>query len=80
MKIDVEGAEQAVLEGFSPSIWQKLKSLAIEVHPDFLPSLGGNADEVKRLIHDHNFKVVVESSRRDTLHWLCVKDQEWNTR
>jgi FkbM family methyltransferase len=76
MKIDVEGAEQAVLEGFSPPIWQKLKILAIEVHPDFLPSLGGNADEVKRLIHDHNMKVVQESSRRDTLHWLCVKDHE----
>jgi len=75
LKLDVEGAEQAVLEGLSQPIWQKLKILAIEVHPAFLPSLGGNADEVKRLIYDHDMKVVSESARRDTLHWLCVKNQ-----
>jgi len=75
LKLDVEGAEQAVLEGFSQPIWQKLKILVIEVHPDFLPSLSGTVEEVKRLIHDHNMKVVVESSRRNTLHWLCVKEE-----
>jgi FkbM family methyltransferase len=74
VKIDVEGAEQAVLEGFSEPIWRKLKILAIEVHPDFLPSLGGSAEEVKRLIHSQNIQVAVESSRRNTLHWLCVRD------
>jgi len=75
VKIDVEGAEQAVLEGFSAPIWRKLRTIAIEVHPDFLPSLGGSMEQVKRLIQDHGFRIVAESSRRDTLHWLCVKNE-----
>jgi FkbM family methyltransferase len=74
VKIDVEGAKQAVLEGFSDPIWRKLRILAIEVHTDFLPSLGGSKEQVRRLILDHDFRIVSESSRRDTLHWLCVKE------
>jgi FkbM family methyltransferase len=73
LKLDVEGAEQAVLEGFSDSIWQRLRILAIEVHPDFLPSLGGNTEEVRRLIRDHGLTIVKECSRRNTLHWLCQR-------
>lgn len=74
MKLDVEGAEQAVLEGFSGEVWSRLHTLVIEVHPEFLPSMGGSVEEVRRIISERGMKVAGESTRRNTMHWLCCND------
>jgi FkbM family methyltransferase len=75
MKVDVEGAEQLVLDGLSSSIWEKLKVVMIEVHPDFLPSLGGTVEGVRSILENHGFRIQCEYRRRDTLHWPCLRSE-----
>ena len=73
LKLDVEGAEQAVLEGFSSAIWDGLSVIAIEVHQDFLPSLGGSVERLRDIVTENGFSITSESDRRNTAHWLCEK-------
>jgi FkbM family methyltransferase len=74
VKIDVEGAELAVLEGFSDSIWKRLKVLFVEVHPDLITALDGSVDAVRGILERHDFEIQRQYKRLDTYHWFCWKD------
>lgn len=73
IKIDVEGAEQLVLDGFDESLWRACRVLFLEVHLGILPSLGGSAEDIRRQVVEHDLRIVHERQRLDTLHWLCTK-------
>ena len=54
VKIDVEGAEGAVLEGMQELLQGKNPpALVVEVHPDFLESVGSTAHRVLHLLAAH---------------------------
>lgn len=72
-KIDVEGAECLVLRGFSEDIWASLRTLSIEIHPEFIPMIGGSVSEVEKLIRDKDFSIIERTQRRNTEHWFCTK-------
>lgn len=76
VKIDVEGAECLVLRGFCDRVWQHLRVLSIEVHPEFIPAVGGSVDEVESLITGHGFSILDRSTRMNTEHWFCVRSQD----
>lgn len=70
-KIDVEGAEMAVLQGFDDDVWAKLRLLFVEVHPELLARQSGSVEKIRFLLTARGFKVIFESARRTELHWLC---------
>lgn len=72
-KIDVEGAELAVLRGFGKDAWAVLNLLAIEVHPALLARMGGSVDELESILREHGFKIVFSGARRTETHWLCKR-------
>jgi len=72
-KIDVEGAELAVLRGFGDKVWASLHLLAIEIHPPLLASKEGTVEDVEALLRENGFETVFSGRRRTELHWLCWK-------
>lgn len=64
IKIDVEGAEAAVLEGMRDLLTARNRpTLVVEIHPDFLLSVGSNAGEVLQRLHSHGY--ALHHLRRD---------------
>jgi len=58
IKIDVEGAEQLVLEGMTNILRGKtLKVILIEIHPKWLSELGGSVAEVCKLLRKAEFSL-----------------------
>jgi FkbM family methyltransferase len=58
VKIDVEGAEQLVLEGMSEMLHgTSLKTILIEIHPAWLKEMGGSVAEVYKLLSDAGFMI-----------------------
>jgi FkbM family methyltransferase len=55
MKIDVEGAEWAVLQGIEASDWPRIRQLALEVH-----DVEGRVERTRALLEDKGYTVVVE--------------------
>jgi FkbM family methyltransferase len=56
-KIDVEGAEWAVLEGIDESDWPRIRQLAIEVH-----DVNGRVARMRELLEAKGYRVVVEQA------------------
>ncbi len=54
IKVDVEGAEWAALEGIEESDWPRIRQLALEVH-----DVDGRVGRVRALLEDKGYKVVV---------------------
>ena len=58
MKIDVEGAEQLVLEGMRDILQSdRLKTIFIEVHPKWLTDLGGSVLELVKILDESGFTI-----------------------
>lgn len=58
IKIDVEGAEQLVLEGMHSLLaGGRLKAMLIEIHPVWLQEMGGSVEDIVALLHKHNFLI-----------------------
>jgi len=55
LKIDVEGAEMAVVEGINESDWSKIRQMVIEVH-----DIDGRVDKMSKLFREHGFEVFVD--------------------
>lgn len=69
MKIDVEGAELDVLEGFRPLLEKKqIRELLIEVHPESLAASGAGADGVERMLTGLGYKKVWSRTRAEEVH------------
>jgi FkbM family methyltransferase len=63
-KIDVEGAEEAVLAGIDEATWPKIRQLVIEVH-----DVNGRLDRLQRLLETRGYRTT--SAREDwALHAL----------
>jgi amino acid adenylation domain-containing protein/FkbM family methyltransferase len=55
LKIDVENAEQEVVEGIAPQDWSKIGQVVVEVH-----DVAGRLARLSALLHSHGFEVNVE--------------------
>ena len=56
-KIDVEGAEWAVLEGIDEADWPRIRQLAIEVH-----DIDGRVERMREVLTAKGYRVVVEQA------------------
>jgi hypothetical protein len=59
MKVDVEGAEWAVLQGIEASDWPRIRQLAVEVH-----DVDGRVERMRALLEEKGYEVVVEQDWR----------------
>jgi hypothetical protein len=62
LKVDVEGAEWAVLEGIEPGDWPRIRQLALEVH-----DINGRVGRMRTLLEGKGYTVVVEQDERPLL-------------
>jgi FkbM family methyltransferase len=51
VKVDVEGAEEAVLSGIDAATWPRLRQLVIEVH-----DIGGRLERLQRLLDSQGYR------------------------
>lgn len=58
VKIDVEGAELAVLRGASNTLG-KIKNIIIEVHEHILKENNENSEEIVKILKEHGFKITL---------------------
>lgn len=65
VKVDVEGAEWAVLNGIEDADWPRLRQLVIEVH-----DVGGRVARVRDMLERKGYRVVVEQEDWATLKLL----------
>ena len=64
VKVDVEGAEEAVLTGIDENTWNRIRQLVIEVH-----DVDGRLDRLRLLLEQHGYRTT--SAREDwALHEL----------
>jgi FkbM family methyltransferase len=64
LKIDVEGAEQQVLEGLQNSLKKdNCHTVYCEVHPNRLDDLGDSTDELHSLLEECGFKIKIIERR-----------------
>jgi len=70
LKIDVEGAEQLVLEGAKKWISKIRPTLLLEVHPAFLPKFGHSTETLANLVNELGYThqlIAIDYSE----HWIC---------
>ena len=60
IKIDVEGAEQLVIQGATKSIKKYMPALFIEYSPDRITRLGGNPRELLRTFREFGYEFFVD--------------------
>jgi FkbM family methyltransferase len=68
VKVDVEGAEWAVLQGIDDADWPRLRQFAMEVH-----DVDGRVERTRHLLESKGYDVVVESSDMATVELLGIK-------
>jgi FkbM family methyltransferase len=57
VKIDVEGAEDLVLQGMRTRLrTERYRAILLELHPQHLPEQGSSVDEVINLLREHGYK------------------------
>jgi FkbM family methyltransferase len=72
VKIDVEGAELAVLQGLEKSLrHEDCRLILCEVHPKFMDEPPGN---VEKILQDYGFCCEISKERRSEYHILAKKD------
>jgi len=73
VKVDVEGAENRVLQGLKSTLLQRLCRLCyVEVHPDRLSDYGDNEREVESVLEECGFEVT-KLQRRGSEYFLKAK-------
>lgn len=82
VKIDVEGAEQLVLEGMEDMLsTPELRTIFVEVHlPDrglnAVTDYGGSVDNVKQLLHESGFQIEILRRQEATEHLKATRTEE----
>ena len=67
IKIDVEGAEQLVLEGMQTTLeHDALKTILIEIHPEWLRDMGGSVAELVQILEAAGFSLHAIEHRSGT--------------
>lgn len=73
VKIDVEGAEMAVLHGMSETIRQKQPTIFVEVHPRLLRREGFSPSDIISLLADHGYDLAVTDHRsKEEEGWIAL--------
>jgi hypothetical protein len=71
VKIDVEGAELAVLQGLEKSLRHKdCRFILCEVHPKFM---GEPPDDIEKILSDYGFRCEIGKERRSEYHILAPR-------
>jgi FkbM family methyltransferase len=65
VKIDVEGAELAALEGLRSSLQESCRLVFCEVHPRKLRNFGSDEEDIHQLLQSHGFKTDIIHRRGD---------------
>jgi hypothetical protein len=72
IKIDVEGAEQSVLEGATATLASAGVTLLVSVHPQFVSRFGGSVPRIREIIETAGYKIDVIGIDHEE-HWLCSR-------
>jgi hypothetical protein len=74
LKIDIEGAEILALQGAQRLLRapDRPRLLFVEAHPEFLPTFGGNLDQLSTLMTDAGYQVLSTRRREDQLHLIAL--------
>jgi len=77
LKIDVEGAEDLVFAGATRTLADpRLRSVMLELHPDWLAGGPGRGEAIGRQITDAGFVEVYREPRRQQIHLLYDRPGE----
>lgn len=68
VKVDVEGAEEAVLAGIEDADWPRLRQLVLEVH-----DVDGRPERLRRLLEARGFDVTVEQDDWELLRLQGIR-------
>ena len=74
LKIDIEGAELLALRGAKALLHseQRPRIIFLELHPEFLPSFGGSAEEVKKIIRNSGYTILSTEQRAKQQHLIAL--------
>jgi FkbM family methyltransferase len=72
IKIDVEGAEQSVLEGAPRTLASADVTLLVSVHPQFVSRFGGSVERIREIIETAGYNIDVIGIDHEE-HWLCTR-------
>lgn len=70
LKIDVEGAEQLVIQGADKWIRKVRPTILLEVHSKFLPIFGHTVETLSGLLRGHGYQTQLFATDYQQ-HWLC---------
>lgn len=74
VKIDVEGAEGLVLDGFGERLTD-CRVIYVEVHPEILPEFETDAAGIRDRLASHGFSVTKLSDRDSEYHLRAINEQ-----
>ncbi|WP_227379247.1 FkbM family methyltransferase [Haladaptatus halobius] len=74
LKIDVEGAELKVLQGFG-DILSEVRVVYAELHHDLSAAYGTSTEEIEEYLCDHGFDVKRLNERSDAYHIRATRSQ-----
>uniref|UniRef100_A0A7D6CPG9 FkbM family methyltransferase n=1 Tax=Natrinema zhouii TaxID=1710539 RepID=A0A7D6CPG9_9EURY len=72
VKIDVEGAEMAVIQGALNLIATEKPELFIEVHPEYLQEMGSTQNELIDELEKHDYELTMVDHRSDRNGWQNI--------
>ncbi|WP_266081735.1 FkbM family methyltransferase [Haladaptatus caseinilyticus] len=75
LKIDVEGAELQVLEGFGEQL-SDIRIVYAELHHDLSEKYGTSTDEIEAYLRNNGFEIERLSERSDAYHIRAVQKQQ----
>ena len=77
IKVDVEGAEQLVLEGLLSAIQDdRCHTVYCEVHPDRISKFGGSEDDLRELLSERGYTLEVIENRSPEYFLKASRDDE----
>jgi len=75
LKIDVEGAERRVLDGFGVLLKApSLRAVYCEVHPKLLPLFGHSVKAVEETLTQSGFHIASNTERGTERHIICLRE------
>lgn len=70
VKIDIEGAEYAAIQGMEETIGSSKPRLYVEVHPHYLGDFGATVNDVMELLTGHSYTVEMLTSDSTDGEWV----------
>lgn len=70
IKIDVEGAEAAVVSGMKDTLSSKKPIIYIEMHPTKLSDFGNSVEDVYNILQDNEYEIEAANHRKEPPTWV----------